>query len=77
MFQKMMTMSDASFELIKRSSSIGLKASTVKDLLQVMDGSDQRIKTKTISNILYKFEILANNELGITNNMSTAEKAIM
>ena len=75
-FHKMHSIPDESLELIERSSYIGLKASTVRDLLQVMDGSDKRFQTKTISNILHKFEGLANNKLGITNDMSTAEKAI-
>ena len=67
---------DESLELIERSSCIGLKAATVRDLLQVMDGSDKRFQTKTMSNILHKFEALVNNKQGITNDMSTAEKAI-
>ena len=67
---------DEWLELIERSSYIGLKAATVRDLLQVMEGSDKKFQTKTISNILHKFEVLANNKLVITNDMSTAEEAI-
>ena len=70
-------MSDESMELIERSSTIGLKASTIRDLLQVKDGSDTRFKTKAISNILHKFEVLVNNKLGISHDTSTAKKAIL
>jgi hypothetical protein len=76
-FHNSNSISDEFTELIERSSTIGLKASTVRDLLQVMDGSDKRFKTKTISNMLHKFEVLANNKLGISHDMSTAEKAIL
>ncbi len=75
-FPKMHSIPDESLELMERSSCIGLKAATVRDLLQVMDGSDKRFQTATINNILHKFEVLANNKLGITNDMSATEKAI-
>ena len=74
-FHKMHSIPDESLELIERSSCIGLKTASVRDLLKVVDCSDKRFQTKMISNILHKFEALANNKQGITNDMSTAEKA--
>lgn len=39
-------------------------------------GSDKQFRTTSVRNLLFNLEILANPKLGISNNMSTAEKAV-
>ena len=56
--------------------SLGLKASTVWSLLEVMDGSDKQWTLKSVRNLAHKFEILTKNKLSVTNNTLTAERTI-
>jgi hypothetical protein len=72
----MKSVSVESIEFLKRCSLIGLKEPTVQDTIEVMEGSDKKFETKTVSTLLHKFENLINNKRSIRNDLSTAKNAI-
>lgn len=68
--------SDDCSAMILKMSSVGVKPSQITKFLDMFEESDRLHDPKTIQNIIQQQELISDRNLGITSDMSTAEKAI-
>jgi hypothetical protein len=57
-------------------SAVGVSASQLNTLLEMLDESDGSFQSTTIKNLIQKSELLHRKELGIKHTMSSAENAM-
>ena len=57
-------------------SALGIKPHKIAQLLDVLEENDAMYSAKTVKNIIQKHEHIKNAALGITNDMTSAEKSI-
>ena len=68
--------SDEHSALIQKMSALGIKPHKIAQLLDVLEENDAIYSAKTVKNIIQKHEHIKNAALGITNDMTSAEKSI-
>lgn len=62
--------------MIFKMSSVGMKPTQITKFLDMFKENDRLHDPKTIQNIIQKQQLISDQNVGITSDMSTAEKAI-
>ena len=69
-------LSDERHDYIHKLSSLGVAPSTIASFLDSIDSGDGSYKSRDISNIAVRHKVVSNKAMGITHDMSTAERCM-
>ena len=68
--------SDQSQALVQKMSAVGVQPSQLSVILNLLEDTDGHFDSKTVSNLVRKCELIIYKKIGITHDMSSAEKAM-
>lgn len=69
-------LSDASNALVQKLADIGVRPTQIAMLLDQMDEKDGHYDPKTVSNLISKHDMIKDKSMGITHDMSSAERCM-